>query len=83
MCIRDRQTLGIIYKYLAGTYGLPPLAVAAFRAGLGGILLLAGLLVLRRSWLRLNRQAVRIVVLYGVFGIALFYACLLYTSRCV
>ena len=67
-------TLGIIYKYLAGSYGLPPLAVAAFRAGLGGILLLAGLLVLRRSWLRLNRQAVRIVVLYGVFGIALFYA---------
>ena len=67
-------TLGIIYKYLAENYGLPPLAVAAYRAGLGGLLLLVGLLILRRSWLRLNRQAVRVVVLYGVFGIALFYA---------
>lgn len=67
-------TLGVIYKYLAGSYGLPPLAVAAFRAGLGGLLLLTGLVALRRSWLRLNRQGVQVVVLYGIFGIALFYA---------
>ncbi len=67
-------TLGVIYTYLAGSYGLPPLAVAAFRAGMGGLLLLAGLLILRRSWLRLNRQALQIVVFYGIFGIALFYA---------
>ncbi|HSN73460.1 MAG TPA: DMT family transporter, partial [Anaerolineae bacterium] len=67
-------TLGIIYNYLAGVYGLPPLAVAGLRAGLGGLLLLAGLLVLRPSWLRLSRQALRVVLLYGVFGIALFYA---------
>lgn len=67
-------TLGVIYTYLAGSYGIPPLAVAAFRAGLGGLLLLAGLLILRPGWLRLNRAALRIVVVYGVFGIALFYA---------
>jgi DME family drug/metabolite transporter len=67
-------TLGVIYNYLAGVYGLPPLAVAGLRAGLGGLLLLAGLLALRRSWLRLNRQALRVVLVYGVFGIALFYA---------
>lgn len=67
-------TLGVIYKFLAGTYGLPPLAVAAFRAGLGGLLLLAGLLTLRRNWLHLSRRGVQVVVLYGVFGIALFYA---------
>ncbi len=67
-------TLGVIYNYLAGAYGLPSLAVAGLRAGLGGLILLAGLLALRPSWLRLNRQALRVVLLYGVFGIALFYA---------
>jgi DME family drug/metabolite transporter len=66
-------TLGVIYTMLAESFGLPPLAVAAFRAGLGGLLLLGGLLILRRSWLRLNRRAVGVVVAYGVFGIALFY----------
>ena len=67
-------TLGIIYYFLTGNYGMSPLAVAGLRAGLGGILLLIGLLALRRSWLRVSRRAVRVVVLYGVFGIALFYA---------
>jgi DME family drug/metabolite transporter len=67
-------TLGVIYKYLAESYGMPPLAVAGLRAGLGGIILLAGLLALRRSWLRVNRAALRVALLYGVFGIALFYA---------
>lgn len=67
-------TLGVVYTVLAETYGLPPLAVAAFRAGLGGLLLLLGLLVLRPSWLRVTRQGALVAVLYGVFGIALFYA---------
>jgi drug/metabolite transporter, DME family len=67
-------TLGIIYKYLVSSYGVPPLALAGLRAGMGGLILLAGLLALRPSWLRLNRAALRVVLLYGVFGIALFYA---------
>lgn len=67
-------TLGVIYKYLADSYGMPPLAVASLRAGLGGIILLIGLLALRRSWLRVNRAALRVTLVYGVFGIALFYA---------
>jgi DME family drug/metabolite transporter len=67
-------TLGVIYNFLARSYGLPPLAVAGLRAGLGGLILLAGLLALRRSWLRVNRRAVQVVLLYGIFGIALFYA---------
>ncbi len=66
-------TLGVIYNYLAG-FGLPPLAVAGLRAGLGGLILLVGLLALRRSWLRLNPAALRTVIVYGIFGIALFYA---------
>ncbi|MCS6845687.1 MAG: DMT family transporter [Caldilineales bacterium] len=67
-------TLGIIYKMLAERLGLPPLAVAAFRALLGGALLLVGLAVIRPSWLRLERRAAGVALVYGVFGIALFYA---------
>lgn len=67
-------TLGIIYKYLATDYGVPPLAVAAFRAGLGALLLAAGLLVWRRPWLRISSAGLRVSVAYGVAGIALFYA---------
>lgn len=67
-------TLGVIYKMLAESFGLPPLAVAAFRALLGGLLLLAGLAVVRPTWLRLGRRALGVAIVYGVFGIALFYA---------
>lgn len=67
-------TLGVIYTMLARNYGIPPLAVAAFRAGFGGLLLLLGLLLLRPRWLRVSFRAWRVVMAYGVFGIALFYA---------
>lgn len=67
-------TLGVIYTLLARESGLAALTVAALRAGMGGLLLLAGLLILRRDWLRINRRALRVVLLYGVFGVALFYA---------
>lgn len=67
-------TLGVIYSFLARSYGLPPLAVAGLRAGLGGVILLIGLLALRRSWLRIDRRAARVVVIYGIVGIAFFYA---------
>lgn len=66
-------TLGVIYTVLARD-GLAAITVAALRAGMGGLLLLAGLLLLRRDWLRINRRALRVVVLYGIFGVALFYA---------
>ncbi|MEZ4769180.1 MAG: DMT family transporter [Caldilineales bacterium] len=66
-------TLGVIYTLLARA-GLAAITVAALRAGLGGLLLLAGLLILRRDWLRINRRALRVVLLYGIFGVALFYA---------
>ena len=67
-------TLGVIYTVLARDSGLAAMTVAALRAGLGGLLLLAGLFILRRDWLRINRRALRVVLLYGIFGIALFYA---------
>ena len=66
-------TLGVIYTLLARA-GLAAITVAALRAGLGGLLLLAGLFIFRRGWLRINRRALRVVLLYGIFGVALFYA---------
>lgn len=66
-------TLGVIYTLLARA-GLAAITVAALRAGLGGLLLLVGLFILRRGWLRINRRALRVVLLYGIFGVALFYA---------
>lgn len=66
-------TLGIIYTALA-TAGLPPLGAAALRAGSGGLILLAGLLLLRPGWLRISRNAVIVILLYGSVGIAFFYA---------
>lgn len=67
-------TLGVIYTLLARDGGLAPLTVAALRAGLGGLLLLIGLAIVRPRWLRIDRSALRVVVLYGIFGVALFYA---------
>ncbi len=71
-------TIGVIYSHLAVSQGLPPLAVAAARAGLGGLLLLVGLAVLHRRWLRIDGSALAITLAYGVVGIALFYASYVY-----
>ncbi len=67
-------SLGVIYKFLAESYGIPPLAVALFRAGLGSLILLLGLLLIRPGWLHIDRQTAKVVAAYGVFGVALFYA---------
>jgi drug/metabolite transporter, DME family len=71
-------TIGVIYRYLSGTLGLPPLVLAAARAGLGGLVLLAGLALFRRPWLRLDRGALALTLAYGVLGIAVFYATYVY-----
>ncbi len=71
-------TIGIIYSHLAGRRGLPPLAVAAARAGLGGLLLLAGLAAFRRPMLRVGAKALAITLAYGVIGVAVFYASYVY-----
>ena len=58
-------TLGVIYTLLARA-GLAAITVAALRAGLGGLLLLAGLFFFRRGWLRINRRALRVVLTWLV-----------------
>ena len=73
-------TIGVIYSHLALSLGLPPLAVAAARAGIGGLVLLAGLGAAPggRRLLRIRGRALAITLAYGVLGIALFYACYVY-----
>ena len=76
-------TLGVIYTVLARDSGLAAISVAALRAGMGGLLLLGGLFFLRRDWLRINRRALIVVVLYGIFGEALFYSSYVYAILAV
>jgi DME family drug/metabolite transporter len=65
-------TIGIFYKALIDEYGLTPLAAAAFRGAVGGLILLTALLLLRVD-LHVHRRDWPIFLAYGVFGVALFF----------
>jgi drug/metabolite transporter, DME family len=65
-------TIGVFYKALIGEYGLTPLAAAAFRGAVGGLILLAALLLLRVD-LRVRRRDWPIFLAYGIVGVALFF----------
>ena len=65
-------SIGVFYKFLIGRFGMTPLAAAAFRGSLGGLMLLAALLVLRAD-LRVQRRDWLAFLAYGIFGVALFF----------
>ena len=65
-------SIGVFYKFLIGGFGLTPMAAAALRAGLGGLILLVALLLLRVD-LRVPRRDWLGFLAYGVFGVALFF----------
>jgi len=67
-------TLGVFYKLLINDQGMTPLAAATMRGGLGGLILLA-ILVLLRVDLRVPRGDWGWFLAYGVFGVALFFVC--------
>ena len=67
-------TIGVFYKLLIDNYGLTPLAAAALRGALGGLILLTALLLLRVD-LRVPRADWGWFLAYGVFGVALFFVC--------
>jgi len=67
-------TIGVFYKLLIDNYGLTPLAAATLRGALGGLILLAALVVLRVD-LRVPRADWGWFLAYGVFGVALFFVC--------
>ncbi len=67
-------SIGVFYKLLINEYGLTPLAAAALRGSVGGLLLLLALLVLRVD-LRVPRREWPGFLAYGAFGVALFFIC--------
>ncbi len=67
-------SLGVFYKFLINDYGLRPLTAAILRGSVGGVLLLAALVVLRAD-LRVPRQDWPTFLAYGVIGVALFFVC--------
>jgi DME family drug/metabolite transporter len=64
--------LGIIYKALS-SFGFSATGIAALRAGLGGGLIFFGILIFRPAMLRLSWCGLGDILLYGIFGVALFY----------
>ncbi len=66
--------IGVFYKFLIRDHGLTPLAAAALRGAVGGLLLLAALLLTRVD-LRVPRRYWPVFLAYGVFGVALFFIC--------
>jgi drug/metabolite transporter (DMT)-like permease len=67
-------TLGIFFKHILGTYGLSPLDLAFWRAGLAFVFLLAGLGVTQPTLLRLRRRDLPFFALFGLISVAIFYA---------
>jgi DME family drug/metabolite transporter len=65
-------SIGVFYKFLIGRFGLTPLAAAALRGSVGGIILLLALVLLRAN-LRVSRRDWPGFLGYGVFGVALFF----------
>lgn len=65
-------SIGVFYKLLINDFGLTPLAAAALRGGVGGVILLLGLLVMRAD-LRVPRSQWPGFLAYGIFGVALFF----------
>jgi len=66
-------TLGLFYKVLSGTYGLAPLTVVTFRAGLSFLIMLVVLGLGRRGWLRIDWRDLPFFALFGLVGVAIFY----------
>jgi DME family drug/metabolite transporter len=67
-------SIGVFYKYLINDFGLIPLAAAALRGSVGGLILLFALLLLRVN-LRVPRRDWPGFLAYGIFGVALFFIC--------
>lgn len=71
-------TLGLFYRHLIGDYGLAPLTIAFFRAALGCVCLLVGLLALRPAMLRVGARDLPLFAAMGLGPIALFYLVYIY-----
>jgi drug/metabolite transporter (DMT)-like permease len=66
-------TLGIFYKTLISTYGLPPLAIVFWRALIAAIALFLFLFTSRKDLLHIPRRDWPFFLFFGLIGVAAFY----------
>ena len=66
-------TLGIFFHFLVGVYGLAPLEVAFFRAGLSAVLLAGVLVLCRPALLRIRLRDVPFFAAFGLLGVAVLF----------
>lgn len=70
--------MGVFYKVLIERYQMTPLAVATLRSLLGGVILCAFLVILRRRLLRVQARDLPLLIAYGVIGVAGFFVAYAY-----
>ena len=71
-------TLGLFYNTIIDRYGLPPLTVVFFRGAVSSLVLFAILLPRHRSEVTLARRDWAFFLLFGLVGVAAFYAVYVY-----
>ncbi len=67
-------TLGVAYRLMLGSAPISPIGLATLRAGLGFVILLVALALLRPRLLRVPCSELPYLVLFGLVSVALFYA---------
>ncbi len=66
-------TIGIFFTVLHFRYGMSALAIGFLRGAVSTVIVVLALLVWKREALRVDRQHLPPLVLFGLFGVALFY----------
>jgi drug/metabolite transporter, DME family len=66
-------TLGLFFRVLHDDYALSSLTIAFLRATIAAVILLTGMLALRRDLLAVSRRALVFYAAYGLIGIGAFY----------
>ncbi len=66
-------TIGIFFTILHFDFGMSALSIGFVRATLAALALVVFLALFKRDKLRLNRELLVTYILFGLFGIALFY----------
>lgn len=67
-------TLGVLFKHVIGTYNLPSINLAFWRALLAFAFLLTGLALARPQLLRISRRDLPLFAAFGLVSVGIFYA---------
>src|ERR671938_316394 len=67
-------TIGIFFTILHYNYGMSALTIGFLRAGIAAAFLVVGTAIRKRDALKLSRNLFLIYTLFGLLGVAFFYA---------